>query len=230
MRNRIIDDRLAVTLHGTASIDELRAARDRKGEKCIVMNMSGAYTNSSGAQEPIKDFTGELKLQICEVMEASTRGGDVKVAARLLDNAGDAAKNALGAVWRGEEPEVVVYDQSALTCGTTIVFYYREDQHWGSIYRVVSDLLPEGEQVLVSSNEYPVPDEGEAVCFFVTGVHRVRSILDLTNLERAANGLEPLAPQEKPTEADAEEADGDGKGSKKPLELVPEKADGDGDK
>lgn len=227
MRNRIIDDRLAVTLHGTASIDELRAARDRKGEKCIVMNMSGAYTNSSGAQEPIKDFTGELKLQICEVMEASTRGGDVKVAARLLDNAGDAAKNALGAVWRGEEPEVAVYDQSALTCGAVISFYYREDKHWGSVYRVVNNLLPEGEQVLAKSDEYPVPDEEEAVCFFVTGVHHTRSILDLTNLERAANGLDPLAPQEKPAEADAEETDGDGKG-KKPLELVPEK-EGDGD-
>lgn len=225
MKNRIIDDRLSVKLRGTASVDELRAARDRKGEKFIEMEMAAAYENHAGAQEPIEDFGGKLKLQICEVMEASTRGGDVKIAARLLDNAGDAAKNALGAVWRGEEPEVAVYDQSALICGTTITFYYREDKHWGSVYRVINDLLPEGEQVLVKSDEYPVPDEGEAVCFFVNGVHRTRSILDLTNLERAANGLDPLT-QEKPAEADAEEADGDGK---KPLELIPEE-NGDGDK
>lgn len=226
MKNRVIDSRLSVGLRGTASVDELRAARDRKAEKCIEMEMTAAYENHAGAQEPIEDFGGKLKLQICEVVEASTRGGDVKVVARLLDNACNAAKDALGAVWRGEEPEVNVYDRSALTCGTTITFYYREDKHWGSMYRVINDLLPEGEQVLVKSNEYPVPDEGEAVCFFVTGVHHTRSILDLTNLERAANGLEPLAPQEKSTEADAEEADGDGK---KPLELIPEE-NGDGDK
>ncbi len=224
--SRIIDDRLSVKLHGKASVDELRAARDRKAEKYVEMEITAAYENHAGAQELIDDFGGKLQLQICEVMEASTCGGDVKVAARLLTNACDAAKDALGAAWRGEEPEVNVYDQSALTCGTTITFYYREDTHWGSVYRVINDLLPEGEQVLVKSNEYPVPDEGEAVCFFVTGVHHTRSILDLTNLERQANGLEPLTPQEKP--AEAEKSNGDGKG-KKPLELVPEET-GDGDK
>lgn len=192
MNRKMIDDRLVLTLNGTVSEDELRAARDRKGEKYVTMDMMGAFVNFCGAQEPIADFGGKLNLQICEVIEASTQGGDVKVTAKLLCDACPEAGEALIKVMKGEDPEASIYTKTALIGGTIISFYYRPDKHWGTVYRVVNDLLPNGEQILVPSNEYPVPEESDIVCFFVSGVHATRSVEELINIERSANGLEPL--------------------------------------